>query len=266
MIKGLPFVLAFTALPTFAAPQLLTEITAGDVWVKASYSQIDTQLEYTHPTTKIDVDNTSTSSNADLIGLVAFESDLTVKPLVGLALIHEHEKLQNARASFGLIGKTLSEKNIAAMITIDHSEYPNQSRGSYDFELNMQTTNTESKYYNQLGVLISIPKDEGEEKGGESIYFVNRFKLSPLEKIDVMLNAAIGFTKDEKYKNSDLTISSDPSLLMGGEIAFNITPEFSASFSIDKGFINQTNEDEFQSEVDLDFTTTIYEVSFTGRF
>jgi hypothetical protein len=266
MIKGLPFTLAFIALPTFSAPQLETEIKAGDIWVQASYSEVDAQLEYINPITNADIDKTTSSSNADLNGLTVLESELAFKPVFGLYLSHENEKLQTARVSFGLIGKTSSNKNIIATIAVDHSEYPNQRRGSVGFELHAQTTDLESRYYNQIGFLISIPKDEGEEKGGELISLVNKFKLSPIEKIDTILKSGIIFQKDEKNKTSGGTVSFDPAFLIGGELAFNFTSQLSASLSITKAFMDRTNEDKFSNKFDMDVNATLYEVEFIGRF
>lgn len=269
MIKKLPLSLAFIALPTFAAPQLTTEIQAGDVWVKGGFNQVDTDLDFTNPSTGATAESSTSSDSFGFSALLAIPSESQFTPVVGLAFENEDgedDKAKLFEASAGFIKKSASQKNISLLLSYEHSDNADETRSSFDISAALQTSDVASKNYNELGLMYSMPKDEGGLEGGQSLTVVNNFKASVNEMVDFIASAAIGFSGDLELVDSDITVEQDPLFGLSGQLALNLDPNFTVSFGLAKAFGGATYKDNFGGELDADLDVTIVNVSLIGRF
>ena len=269
MIKGLPLALAFTALPTFAAPQLLTEITAGDVWVKGSFTQIDMDRDYTNKSSGREELIKDSADSVDITGLVALNTNLNMTPIVGFNIDHQKDDGEKTKKFTGLVGfinKSSSDKNIGLFISYEHSDNTDEVRGSFDIDARFQTTSPTYQHYNEVEVSYSISKDEGGRKGGDVFLIQNRFKFQFDPMVDFLATA--GIMNISNIENTDLNakVDYDPFLVLGGELFINIDPKFSASFAIGKSYGNGTQRSDSGSDYDVDIDSTIVSIDLTGRF
>lgn len=269
MIKGLPFVLAFTALPTFAAPQLLTEITAGDVWVKGSFTQHDVDRDLTNKSNGLEASQSDSIDSVGVTGLAAFDANLSVMPVVGFNVDSQKDDGEKAKEFTGLVGfinKSSSDKNIGLFMSYEHSDNTDENRGAFDIDARFQTTSPTYQHYNEVAVSYSISKDEGGLKGGDVFLIQNRFKFQFNPMIDFLATAGIMNISNIEDTDLNAKVDYDPFLVLGGELFINIDPKFSASFAIGKSYGNGTQRSDFNSDIDIDIDSTIVSIDFTGRF
>lgn len=270
MMKQLPIVLAFLALPTFAAPQLTTEIKEGDVWFKAGFNQSDSELEFINPNGGSNMVIDSSSDAFGFSSLAAIETASEFTPLVGISFQteegDEEEKMKMFGASVGFVKKSDSQKNIGMLVNYNHSDNADKVRGSFDISAAFQTSDVLSKNYNELALIVDIPKDEGGLEGGKSLNVVNNLKITANDMVDFIASASLSLTGDMTLVENDITVDYDPSFGLSGKLAVNLAPQFTLNFGLAKIFGGATYRDRFGDELDADIEATLVSINLIGRF
>jgi len=269
MIKKLPLSLAFIALPTFAAPQLTTEIQAGDVWVKGKFDQTDVDFEFRNPSTGATAESSTSSDSFGFSALFAIPSESQFTPVAGLAFENEDgddDKAKTFEGKIGFIKKSASNKNIGLLLSYEHSDNADEIRSSFDIATGFQTSGVESKNYNEIFFNFSLPKDEGGIEGGRNITVGDNLKLSVTPEIDFVVSAELGFSGDLTYTDDNSKLEYDPIFGLGGAAYINLDPQFTLSFSLHKGFGGGTLVYTSGAEVDVDIDITSFGVELVGRF
>ena len=270
MFKGLPLSLVFMALPTFAAPQLLTEIKAGDVWLQSEISQFDSDIEYKNPNNGLNTKESYTEDSLSFISRIAIDTDLSFTPLFGFKLENENkdgdEDAQLIKASVGGIKKTSKNKTMTMLVSYENSDNVDETRSSFEIDTRFQTSDVTSQYYNEVMLALALPKDEGGSKGGSTLNVSNSIKFSVNPVMDIALNAGVTLFEDETLTDDQTKIKFDPLYSFGAKLAFNLAPEFTLSLTAVKGFNKSQANYTSGTKVDFDQDASLLGVSFFGRF
>jgi hypothetical protein len=268
MFKGLSLSLVFIALPTFAAPQLLTEIKAGDVWLQSEISQFDSDIEYKNPNNGLNTKESYTEDSLSFTSRIAIDTDLSFTPLFGFKLENEDgdENTQLIKASVGGIKKTSKSKTMTMLVSYENSDNVDETRSSFEVDSRFQTSDVTSQYYNEVMFTLTVPKDEGGSEGGSTLIVSDTIKFSVNPMMDVALNAGITLFENETLTEDQTKIKFDPLYLFGAKLAFNLAPEFTLSLTAVKGFNKSQANYTSGTKVDLDQDASLLGVSFFGRF
>ncbi|GAA6135954.1 hypothetical protein NBRC116188_27440 [Oceaniserpentilla sp. 4NH20-0058] len=268
-MKGLPLTLAFLALPAFSAPQLSSEIQAGDVWLTAGVSQSDADWDLKNPDTGVTFSDKQSSDEFIVSSLFALDNNSDFTPVIGFSFKNEKEDDDTSKIFSGKLGalkKTSSGKNIGLFVEYNHSDNPDATRGSYGAELILQTSDKLSKINNQLELSMDIPKAEGINKGGRTLAVINTLKISSSDEVDLELFAGIGVISDINSKTVDTKAKSDPFFGLGGKVYFNLDKSLTVAAGISKAFAGATYSDSFGNKVNADLDDTSFGFQLISRF
>jgi len=269
MYKGLPLALAFASLPTFAAPQLASEIQAGESWISVGISQTDVEYDHKNPNTGYTESDKLSSDDFAFSGLFALENTGSFLPVIALTFNNEKEESDTSKiftGQFGLIKEQSNGKKMGLFVEYNHSDNPDATRGSYGAGFLLQTSDNLSKNYNQLKFTIDIPKSEGDTKGGRSLAITNTLKVASSNEIDFELQAALGMVSDIDFKNQDLKADNDLVFGLAGKIYFNLDPSLTISVGLSKMFGGTTYTNSLGGELNTDIESTEIGAQIISRF
>lgn len=268
MFKGLSLSLVFIALPAFSAPQLLTEIQAGDIWINSEMSQLNSDIKYKNPNNGINTKESYEEDSLSFTSRIAIDTGLSFTPLFGFRLENEEgdDDTQLIQASMGAIKKTPSNKTMTMLVSYENSDNVDETRSSFEIDTRFQISDVTSQYYNEVMLALTVPKDEGGSEGGSNLTVSNTIKLSVNPMMDVALSAGVTLFEETTLTDDQTKIEFDPLFMLGAKLAFNLAPEFTLSLTAVKGFNKSKANFTSGEKVNYDQDVSLLGVGFVGRF
>lgn len=266
MKLGIISLLILSISPSVLAQKtLVSEIEVGDLWLRADYSSVSTDLSIAEKGSSDSIDSTNESDSISVSAIKAFNVDAGAIPLIefGIGSVDDDGNSSNVYSA-KLGAKFIPSDGTNLIIFAGYS-------GSSDGDVQRPEAVAgalfglqEKDFYNELSVSMSKPKKTSTLDGGNTIDLLNSIKFTPVQNFVITGIVGLSVVSDITLYN-DVKLSSDPILSFGGEAELFFNDKISAALSIIKGFGGADSEIQ-NTEIEMDMDSTVAQISLNARF